>query len=573
MTIFSHDIVIVGGGLAGMRAAIEASRNGADVAIVSKLHPVRSHSVAAQGGINAVINPKDKIADHEFDTVKGSDYLGDQDKIEVLIAEAPMNIFELEHMGAPFSMVGEGQALAQRHFEGHLSIIDQRPFGGQNFPRTCFIQDRTGQALLHTMYENLLKQGVKVYEEYYTTKLVVKDGVVGGVIAMDERTGELHLFKAKAVILATGGYGRVFSVTSNAMDVTGDGMAMAFREGVPLEDMEFVQFHPTGLYPTGILVTEGARGEGAYILNGKGERFMSRYAPTKMELAPRDMVARAIQTEIEEGRGVNGKPYVDLDLRHLGCAKIQERLPQIRELGINFAAVDCFTQPLPIRPTAHYSMGGVPVDVNCQSTLKGLFAAGECSCVSVHGANRLGGNSLLESVVFGRRAGIAAAAFVKGAKQVELTTEPLEAEQSRIEALLAMHGPESIPKIRSELQETMFNKVGIYRTEGPMKEALAKVRELKKRYRNIHLEGQSPVFNTELVEALELQNLLDIAEVIALCALNRTESRGSHSRRDFPKRDDANWLKHTMAHRKGDEIVLDYKPVTITKYPPQERKY
>ena len=423
------------------------------------------------------------------------------------------------------------------------------------------------------MYENLLKQGVKVYEEYYTTKLVVKDGVAGGVVALDQRTGELHLFRAKAVILATGGYGRVFSVTSNAMDVTGDGMAMAFREGVPLEDMEFVQFHQTGLYPTGILVTEGARGEGAYILNGKGERFMSRYAPTKMELGPRDLVARAIQTEIEEGRGVNGKPYVDLDLRHLGRAKIQERLPQIRELGINFAAVDCFTQPLPIRPTAHYSMGGVPTDVDCASTLKGLYAAGECSCISVHGANRLGGNSLLEAVVFGRRAGIAAAAYAKGARHAEPPTDVLESEHRRIEALLGSRGPESIPKIRDELQTTMFDKVGIFRTEGVMKEALAKVRELKKRYKNIHLTGGSPVFNTELIEALELQSLLDIAEVITLCALNRTESRGSHARRDFPKRDDANWLKHTMAHRRGDEIVLDYKPVTITKYPPQERKY
>jgi len=572
MTVFSHDVIIVGAGLAGMRAAIEAAK-GADTAIVTKLHPVRSHSVAAQGGINAVINPKDKIEDHIFDTVKGSDYLGDQDAIEVLIKEAPMNIYELDHMGACFSMTGEGAALAQRHFEGRLTLIDQRPFGGQNFPRTCFIQDRTGQALLHTMYENLLKAGVKVYEEYYTTKLIVRDGACCGVVAMDLRTGELHVFKAKAVVLATGGYGRVFSVTSNAMDVTGDGMALAFREGVPLEDMEFVQYHPTGLYPTGILVTEGARGEGAYIVNGKGERFMSRYAPGKMELAPRDVVARAIQTEIEEGRGVNGKPYVDLDLRHLGCEKIMERLPQIRELGINFAAVDCFTQPLPIRPTAHYSMGGVPVNVDCQSPMKGLYAAGECSCISVHGANRLGGNSLLETVVFGRRAGMAAAAYVKGILAPELPPDALEKEQKRISSLLDARGPESVPKIRAELQETMFNKVGIFRTEQPMKEALEKVRELKKRYRNIHLEGRSPIFNTELIEALELQNLLEIAEVIALCALNRTESRGSHYRRDFPKRDDANWLKHTMAHKKGDEITLDYKPVTITRFPPQERKY
>jgi succinate dehydrogenase/fumarate reductase flavoprotein subunit len=572
MTVFSHDVIIVGAGLAGMRAAIEAAK-GADTAIVSKLHPVRSHSVAAQGGINAVINPKDTIKDHEFDTVKGSDYLGDQDAIEVLIGDAPMTIYELEHMGAPFSMVGEGEALAQRHFEGHLNVIDQRPFGGQNFPRTCFIQDRTGQALLHTMYETLLKAGVKVYEEYYTTKLIVKDGACRGVMAIDLRTGELHVFKAKAVILATGGYGRVFSVTSNAMDVTGDGMAMAFREGVALEDMEFVQFHPTGLYPTGVLVTEGARGEGAYILNGKGERFMSKYAPGKMELAPRDVVARAIQTEIEEGRGVGGKPYVDLDLRHLGCAKISERLPQIRELGINFAAVDCFTQPLPIRPTAHYSMGGVPVDKDCQSPMKGLFAAGECSCISVHGANRLGGNSMLETVVFGRRAGMAAARYVKDLPHAELPLSVLENEQQRIEALRKAHGHESIPNIRNELQQTMFDNVGIFRTDKPMRDALAKVRELKKRYQNIHLRDSSPVFNTELVDALELQSLLEIAEIIALCAINRTESRGSHFRRDFPKRDDPNWLKHTMAHKKGDEIVIDYKPVVITKYPPQERKY
>ena len=551
-----HDILIVGAGLAGMRAAIAAHSYLAhlDIALLAKVHPVRSHSVAAQGGINAALGEKDSWEAHALDTTKGGLYLGDQDAIEAMCREAPGNILDLERMGVIFSRDEKGR-------------IAQRPFGGAGFPRTCYAADRTGHAILHAMYEQLLKRQILVYEEWYVTSLIIEEGVCRGVVAWDLLHGGLQAIGAKAVILATGGSGRVFLTSTNAVINTGDGMALAYRAGAPLEDMEFVQFHPTTLKDTGILITEGARGEGGYLLNTLGERFMKIYAPEQMELATRSTVSLAIGQEILEGRGVDG--CVLLDLRHLGRARILERLPQIRELAVEFAGVDPIESPIPVRPGAHYQMGGVKTNQWGETELPGLYAAGECACVSVHGANRLGGNSLLETVVFGRRAGQRAAEYADGKVPRAVPDATLRTEEARIRTFLKNKGPERAWQIQEELGKTMSLNLGIFRTQKSMKEAGEKVRELNARASHAFLQDHGKVFNTDLVQALELQALLDVAETIVAGALAREESRGAHYRSDFPSRDDANWLKHTLAYRTPDGPSLRYAPVTITRFQPK----
>ena len=548
-----HDILIVGAGLAGMRAAL-ATPPHLDVALVSKVHPVRSHSVAAQGGINAALGDHDSWEQHAFDTTKGGLYLGDQDAIEAMCREAPGDILDLERLGVIFSRDEQGR-------------IAQRPFGGAGTVRTCYAADRTGHAILHAMYEQLLKRHLFVYEEWYVTALIVENGACRGVVAWDLVRGGLQTIGAKAVILATGGSGRVFLTSTNAVINTGDGMALAYRAGVPLEDMEFVQFHPTTLKNTGILITEGARGEGAYLLNTLGERFMKKYAPEQMELATRSTVSLAIGQEIAEGRGVDG--CVLLDLRHLGRGRILERLPQIRELSLEFAGVDPIESPIPVRPGAHYQMGGVKTSQWGETELPGLYAAGECACVSVHGANRLGGNSLLETIVFGRRAGTRAADYVRGAAPRTPSEEMLRREQARISALRANRGPDRAWQLRDELGKVMSLGMGIFRTQQTMKEACERIRALKARAPHVLLQDRGKVFNTDLIQALELGSLVEIAETIIAGALAREESRGAHYRGDFPKRDDANWLKHTLAYQTLDGPHLSYAPVTITQFPPK----
>jgi len=541
-----------------MRAAIEAARAGLDVAIISKVYPVRSHSVAAQGGVNAALGTDDSWEAHMFDTVKGSDYLGDQDAIEVMCKEAPSDILELERMGAVFSRDREGN-------------IAQRPFGGAGFPRTCYLADRTGHAMLHVMYEQLLAHGVFIYDEWHVLKLVVEGGEARGVIALELDTGKLHRLHSKAVIMATGGYGRVYRTTTNALTSTGDGMGLALDAGLPLMDMEFVQFHPTVLPRTGILMTEGARGEGGFLLNSKGERFMEKYAPSVKELASRDVVSRAEQTEIEEGRGVDG--CVLLDLRHLGEEKIKSRLSQIRELAMDFAGVDPVTAPVPIKPGAHYSMGGIATDKDGRTAMPGFFAAGESACVSVHGANRLGGNSLLETIVFGRRAGAAAALYCQTTPMKPFPETALrDACQSVAEVLKRTEG-EPIHAIRKEMNDAMEEFCGIFRSAGRLARGLEKIRGLKARHEKAALVDKSERFNNELLQYFELAQMLDISECILLGAISREESRGSHSRTDFPKRDDDKWLRHTLVYKDGASFRLDYREVSITKFQPKERKY
>jgi succinate dehydrogenase / fumarate reductase flavoprotein subunit len=548
-----HDILIVGAGLAGMRAALAAPTH-LDVAIVSKVHPVRSHSVAAQGGINAALGEHDSWEAHALDTAKGGLYLGDQDAIEAMCREAPGDILELERMGVIFSRDERGR-------------IAQRPFGGTGAVRTCYAADRTGHAILHAMYEQLLKRRIFVYEEWYVTSLVMDDGVCRGVIAWDLVHGGLQAIGARTVILAAGGSGRVFLTSTNAVINTGDGMALAYRAGAPLMDMEFVQFHPTTLKDTGILITEGARGEGGYLLNTLGERFMKRYAPDLMELASRSTVSLAIGREILEGRGVDG--CVLLDLRHLGRARILERLPQIRELAMEFAGVDPVESPVPVRPGAHYQMGGVRTNQWGETGIPGLYAAGECACVSVHGANRLGGNSLLETVVFGRRAGMRAAEHVGGIPPRAIPDTTLRAEETRLQKLMAARGEERAWQVRDALGAAMSRNLGIFRTRESMTEARAQVAGLKARASRIFLHDRGRIFNSDLIQALELQSLLDVAEAIVAGALAREESRGAHYRSDFPARDDANWLKHTLARRTAEGPALSYAPVTITRFPPK----
>jgi succinate dehydrogenase / fumarate reductase flavoprotein subunit len=590
-----HDVIIVGAGLAGSWAAMEAAKNGVkDVAVLSKLHPLRSHSGAAQGGIAASLNnvrpvegtgprgPLEQIPDgeelvdswekHMFDTIKGSDWLGDQDAIEVMVKEAPEIIYAYEHMGCVFSRTPDGR-------------IAQRRFGGHQAPRANYAADYTGHVLLHTIHEQCLKNNVHFYSEWYCMDLIVEDNVCRGVVAMDVLTGELHMMRAKAVMFGTGGYGRAWKITSNAFANTGDGVAIAYSAGVPLMDMEFVQFHPTGIFKHGILMSEACRGEGGYLRNSDGDRFMEKYAPGQMELAPRDLVSRSEQLEINEGRGIGpDKSGIYLDMTHLGKEKICSRLPQVRTLALEFLGLDIIDEPAPIQPTAHYSMGGIPATMDGQvladaegNPVVGFYAAGECACVSVHGANRLGTNSLLGASVFGRRAGAEMARFIQGgAALMPVSGDPVEKNTQRIHRLMDNSGSENVEDIAQDLKATMTNNVGVFRTEETMQQALADIEELEKRFEKAKVMDTSKRFNTDVLAALETEHLLEFSEVIVAGGLARTESRGAHYRTDYPKRDDENWIKHTMAHKSEDgKPVLSYKSVNIDweKYPPQERKY
>ncbi len=589
----THDIVIVGAGLAGTWAALAAGRQGVkDIAVLSKIHPLRSHSGAAQGGIAAALGntrpvagtgpegPLEQVPDgdpaadswelHMADTIKGSDWLGDQDAIEIMVKDAIDVVYEYEHMGCVFSRTADGR-------------IGQRRFGGHSTPRACFAADWTGHVLLHTVHEQALRHGVQFYSEWSLLDLLIEDGACRGVVAMDILTGRLFTIRARAVLLATGGYGRTYKITSNAHANTGDGVAIAYRAGVPLMDMEFVQFHPTGIYRHGILMSEACRGEGGYLLNALGERFMEKYAPAKMELAPRDLVSRSEQTEIDEGRGIGPDGQgIYLDLRHLGRAKILERLPQVRDIALTFTGVDVIDDPCPIQPTTHYSMGGIPADVNGQviadaqgTPIPGLYAAGECACISVHGANRLGTNSLLDASVFGRRAGLAMAAFVQGgAPLLPLAGDPTQRSCERIERLMD-GGDERVEPIAQALKATMTDQVGIYRSGEKMAAALETIHGLQARFAHAGIMDRSSRFNTDLLGALETDYLLALGEAITVSALARTESRGAHARTDYPARNDTDWLKHTLVTQTAEGPALSYRPVVIDydRYPPQERKY
>ena len=561
--MIKHDVVVIGGGLAGMRAAVEAAEGGADVAIVSKMHPVRSHSGAAQGGINAALGNREEDTPqaHAFDTIKGSDYLGDQDAVEAMCEDAPHQIIWLEHRGCIFSRMPDGR-------------IAQRPFGGAGTPRTCYSADVTGLVILHTLWEQLERFGVKVYEEYFCTALAIDNGIGTGVVAYNMRNGELEQIAAKATIFATGGAGRMYLKTTNGYASTADGMGIAYKAGIPLMDMEFMQFHPTTLKENGVLMTEGARGEGAYLLNAAGERFMFKYAPNKGELASRDVVSRAEWTEILEGRGVDG--CVLLDMRHLGREKILERLPQIRELALDATGKDAVNEPIPILPGAHYTMGGIETDKWGATRVPGVYAAGECACVSVHGANRLGGNSLLETIVFGARAAKHAVEYIKKVGDATPSDKTLRAEQERVRGLLARSSGTRAPKLRHAMNETMSENTFIFRDEAGLAKAVQDLGRVRKEFdSNVYVMDKSKTFNTDLVSTFETDFLIDTAFALAKGALERKESRGAQSRTDFPERDDANWMKHTLAWRQADGSPrLDYsRGVTITKFEPEVRTY
>ncbi|KRE57058.1 succinate dehydrogenase flavoprotein subunit [Phycicoccus sp. Soil748] len=594
MQTHKYDVVIVGAGGAGMRAALESSTR-TRTAVLTKLYPTRSHTGAAQGGMCAALAnvEEDNWEWHTFDTVKGGDYLVDQDAAEIMCREAIDAVIDLEKMGLPFNRTPEGK-IDQRRFGGHT-----RNHGEAAVRRSCFAADRTGHMILQTLYQNCVKQGVEFFNEFYVLDLLMNTGADGvehaaGVVAYELATGEIHVFQAKSVVFATGGTGKVFKTTSNAHTLTGDGMGVAFRRGIPLEDMEFFQFHPTGLAGLGILLSEAARGEGGILRNADGERFMERYAPTIKDLAPRDIVARSMANEVREGRGAGpNKDYVLLDLTHLEPAHIDAKLPDITEFARTYLGVEPYTEPVPVYPTAHYAMGGVPTNVetevlrNNTDVVPGLYAAGEVACVSVHGSNRLGTNSLLDINVFGRRAGIAAAEYAANAAWVELPSNPASLVDGMVEGIRGRESGERVADLRRELQETMDRNVQVFRTEGSMKEALGVIDELKERYANVVVQDKGRRYNTDLLEAVELGFLIELAEVITLGALARKESRGGHFREDYEARDDVNFMRHTMAYRAplagegfgaesalfADEVRLDYKPVTVTRYQPMERKY
>ncbi|MGA5080362.1 succinate dehydrogenase flavoprotein subunit [Streptomyces griseoincarnatus] len=584
MKIHKYDTVIVGAGGAGMRAAIESTKR-SRTAVLTKLYPTRSHTGAAQGGMAAALAnvEEDNWEWHTFDTVKGGDYLVDQDAAEILAKEAIDSVLDLEKMGLPFNRTPNG-TIDQRRFGGH-----SRNHGEAPVRRSCYAADRTGHMILQTLYQNCVKEGVEFFNEFYVLDQLITevDGVKksSGVVAYELATGEIHVFQAKSVIYASGGTGKFFKVTSNAHTLTGDGQAAVYRRGLPLEDMEFFQFHPTGIWRMGILLTEGARGEGGILRNKDGERFMEKYAPVMKDLASRDVVSRSIYTEIREGRGCGPEgDHVYLDLTHLPPEQLDAKLPDITEFARTYLGIEPYTDPIPIQPTAHYAMGGIPTNVKGEvladntTVVPGLYAAGEVACVSVHGANRLGTNSLLDINVFGKRAGIAAAEYAQTADFVELPEDPESLVVGQIERLRSSTGNERVAELRRELQETMDANVMVFRTEQTIKTAVEKIAELRERYRNVAIQDKGKRFNTDLLEAVELGNLLDLAEVMAVSALARKESRGGHYREDYPNRDDVNFMRHTMAYREvgadGTETVrLDYKPVVQTRYQPMERKY
>ena len=558
--MLDHDILIIGAGLAGMRAALSAKELGADVAVVSKVHPVRSHSNAAQGGINAALTDRgDDWRDHAYDTIKGSDFLGDQDAIALMCQEAGSEVIAMEHMGAIFNRDEDGK-------------LGTRAFGGQREARTFFVADFTGQALLHVLYEQILKAGALVYEEWFVLSLIVRDGKCGGAVMMDIRSGRIEVVRAKAVILAAGGLGRVFEPSTNALICTGDGMSLGYRVGASLMDMEMVQYHPTTLKGSGVLISEAARGEGAYLLNSDNDRFMLKYAPEFKELASRDVVSRCEQTEINEGRGLDG--CVLLDVRHLGEKYISERLSQIRELAMDFANVDMVKEPVPIMPGMHYQMGGVAANVDGETGVPGLYAAGEVACVSVHGGNRLGANSLLDTLVFGRRSGVHAAEMVKSTQHLSVDDSAADDDKKNIQKLLANDKNESFGQIRLDMGTAMKEHFGVFRDENGMREGIEKIESVKKRAEDVYVADKGSIFNTNLLFTLELGFMLECAESIAVSAATRTESRGAHTRTDLPDRDDANWLKHILVSQDEDGgQELSYKDVVITDWEPVIRQY
>ena len=559
--MLEHDVLVIGAGLAGMRAAIAAQVGGANTAIISKVHPVRSHSNAAQGGINAALTDRgDEWEDHAYDTVKGSDFLGDQDAIEVMCKSAGQALIDMEHMGVTFNRDDEGR-------------LGTRAFGGQRRARTFFVGDFTGQALLHVMFEQLIKSGIRSYEEWFVTSLIQEEGRVCGVMALEIRTGQIQAIRAKAVIFCTGGSGRLFEPSTNALIVTGDGMALAYNAGVRLMDMEMVQYHPTTLAGSGVLISEAARGEGAHLLDKNGYRFMEKYAPNMMELASRDVVSRAEQTEINAGNGVNGCVY--LDCRHLGGDLIMEKLSQIREIGIDLAGTDMISEPIPIRPGMHYMMGGIKTDVDGLTNVPGVYAAGECACVSVHGGNRLGANSLLDTIVFGQRSGDHAAAATRNAEFVGFDAEAAETrERERIQRILDRpQNGDRVGAVRLGMGQTMNRNLAVYRHQSGMEESLHELKTLKERYAHVPVDNKGATFNTDLIFALELGFMLDCSETITVSALERRDSRGAQARTDYPDRDDENWMKHIVTSQGAEGPEISYLPVSVTQWTPEERKY